>query len=805
MRRKIKLLTFLAFWAFLPISLFSQYSISGKVMDKQTGEGLPGAHVILENTDHSTFTESTGNYQINNLKAGTYSMTVTFIGYSGVTETIELNFSRKYDVTLEYTAIMSDEIIVKATRAPENSPTAYTTLQNATIRENNIGQDLPYIMQLTPSVVTTSDAGAGVGYTGMRIRGTDITRINVTMNGVPVNDAESHSVYFVDLPDLASSIDNIQIQRGVGTSTNGAAAFGGSINIQTTNLNPDPYGEFSSMVGSFNTYKNTARFGSGLLNGKWAFDGRLSSVHSDGYINRGWSDLNSYYLSGGYFGDKSILKAIVTSGKEKTYQAWYGIPKDSLETNRTYNPSGEMYDDEGNIIGYYDNQTDNYQQDYYQLHFAQKLTNELDLTAAAFYTKGKGYYESYRNKDSYAEYGFEDVIIGDDTITESNMIRQKWLDNDFYGLNAALNLEKEKLTANLGFGWNTYSGDHYGNIIWAEHSSNSLIDKPWYENTGEKTDYNVFAKVTYQLTPALNLYADLQYRGIEYKINGTHDDLRDLTQSHSFDFINPKAGAYFELNENNAVYASVAIANREPNRGVYRDSDPGQEISHEKLLDYEAGYKFVTDKVDLNANLYYMDFTDQLVLTGQINNVGDAILVNVPESYRTGIEFVGGIHFSEKFIWEFNATLSENKISNFVSYADDWDNWPEQVVEDLGSTDISFSPNILAGSSLTWKSFKNFKTTLNSNYVGKQYIDNTSSDERSLDPYFVNNLKFYYSIETSVVKKIELMLSLNNIFNVEYETNAWVYRYFYDSAEYNMNGYFPQAKFHFMGGVNLKF
>jgi len=805
MRRKIKLLTFLAFWAFLPISLFSQYSISGKVMDKQTGEGLPGAHVILENTDHSTFTESTGNYQINNLKAGTYSMTVTFIGYSGVTETIELNFSRKYDVTLEYTAIMSDEIIVKATRAPENSPTAYTTLQNATIRENNIGQDLPYIMQLTPSVVTTSDAGAGVGYTGMRIRGTDITRINVTMNGVPVNDAESHSVYFVDLPDLASSIDNIQIQRGVGTSTNGAAAFGGSINIQTTNLNPDPYGEFSSMVGSFNTYKNTARFGSGLLNGKWAFDGRLSSVHSDGYINRGWSDLNSYYLSGGYFGDKSILKAIVTSGKEKTYQAWYGIPKDSLETNRTYNPSGEMYDDEGNIIGYYDNQTDNYQQDYYQLHFAQKLTNELDLTAAAFYTKGKGYYESYRNKDSYAEYGFEDVIIGGDTITESNMIRQKWLDNDFYGLNAALNLEKEKLTANLGFGWNTYSGDHYGNIIWAEHSSNSLIDKPWYENTGEKTDYNVFAKVTYQLTPALNLYADLQYRGIEYKINGTHDDLRDLTQSHSFDFINPKAGAYFELNENNAVYASVAIANREPNRGVYRDSDPGQEISHEKLLDYEAGYKFVTDKVDLNANLYYMDFTDQLVLTGQINNVGDAILVNVPESYRTGIEFVGGIHFSEKFIWEFNATLSENKISNFVSYADDWDNWPEQVVEDLGSTDISFSPNILAGSSLTWKSFKNFKTTLNSNYVGKQYIDNTSSDERSLDPYFVNNLKFYYSIETSVVKKIELMLSLNNIFNVEYETNAWVYRYFYDSAEYNMNGYFPQAKFHFMGGVNLKF
>ena len=334
---------------------------------------------------------------------------------------------------------MSDEVIVQSTRVQEKSPSTYSTIESTEIVRQNTGQDLPFILQITPSVVTTSDAGAGVGYTGIRIRGTDITRINVTMNGVPVNDAESHDVFFVDLPDLASSVDNIQIQRGVGTSSNGAAAFGASINIQTTSLNPDPYAELNSAAGSFSTFKNTLRFGSGLVNGKWAFDGRLSAIQSDGYIDRGWSNLKSFYVSGGYFGEKTILKAIVTSGWEQTYQAWNGTPKDSLLTNRTYNPSGEMYDNDGNIIGYYDNETDNYRQDYYQLHFVQELNKNLNLSSALFYTKGKGYYESYKNKDSYSDYGFDDVIIGGDTITETNLINQKWLDNDFYGLNLALN------------------------------------------------------------------------------------------------------------------------------------------------------------------------------------------------------------------------------------------------------------------------------------------------------------------------------------------------------------------------------
>jgi iron complex outermembrane receptor protein len=798
-----------AFLLFLALSLpgvvFSQYILSGKVTDIDSGEGLPGAHVSLLESGLNTVTDVQGMYNVEGLAAGTYTIEVSFVGYKKEVLTVELKANRVMDVQLTYTSVMGDEFIVRSTRVDENSPTAYSMIDRRQISESNTGQDLPYILQLSPSVVTTSDAGGGIGYTGIRIRGTDITRINVTMNGVPVNDPESHAVYFVDLPDLASSVDNIQVQRGVGTSVNGAAAFGASINIQTTNLKQDPYGELSSLAGSFNTFKNSARFGSGLIDGKWAFDGRFSAISSDGYVDRGWSDLSSFYLSGGYYGKKTILKAIVTSGREKTYQAWYGTPLDSLSANRTYNPSGEMYGPDGSIVGYYDNQTDNYKQDYYQLHFVQKLNDNLDLSSALFYTRGKGYYESYRNMDTYAEYGFEDVIIGGDTIRETNLVRQKWLDNDFYGMNLAINYNRNRLKVTLGGGYNYYEGAHFGYIIWAEHSSDSFINKPWYENTGNKSDYHLFGKVNYLVGASLSLYADFQYRGIDYHIDGIHDNLRDLTQSHSFGFFNPKAGVHYSVNERNAFYASVAVANREPNRNAYRDADPGQEIRPERLVDYEAGYRFTGQRASLQGNMYYMDYTDQLVLTGQINNVGDAILVNVPESYRAGFELVAGWQVAKALRWEFNATWSSNKIKNFVSYTDDWDAWPEQKVEELGTTDISFSPDLTAGSILTWEVLRNFKASLISNYVGRQYIDNTSSKDRSLDPYFINNLRFNYTVKTKLLREIEFMLSLNNIFNEEYETNAWVYRYIYDGAEYEMNGYFPQARIHLFGGVSLRF
>jgi len=809
MRRvKLNFKTWLLLLILQPITAFSQFTISGKVTDKESGEPLPGAHVLVDKSFLSTSTNFNGEYKISNLKQGKHAIKVSYIGYKTVVKSIDLEANQTVDFELAYSAILSDEIIVQATRAQEKSPSTYSMMTNEQIAGNNFGQDLPYILQITPSVVTTSDAGAGVGYTGIRIRGTDITRINVTMNGVPVNDAESHGVYFVDLPDLASSIENVQIQRGVGTSTNGAAAFGASINIQTTKLNPDPYAEINSAAGSFNTFKNTVRFGSGLINGKWAFDGRLSAISSDGYIDRGWSDLKSFYISGGYFGEKSILKAIITSGKEKTYQAWNGTPKDSLKTNRRYNPSGKMEDKNGNIIGYYDNQTDNYRQDYYQLHFAHQFNKRLNLTSALFYTKGKGYYESYKNDQKYSKYGFDDVIIGSDTIRRTNLIRQKWLDNDFYGFNLSLNYNFQKIRATFGGGWNYYVGDHYGYIIWAEYASNSFINKPWYENTGKKTDYHVFGKISYQVSDLINLYADMQYRGIDYSIDGIHDNLHDLTQSHNFSFFNPKAGVYFTLNENNSLYASLSIANREPNRSVYRDADTGQVINPERLIDYEIGYKYHNNFLNLEANLYYMDYKDQLVLTGKINNVGDPILVNVPKSYRTGIEIAGGVKILKNLEWNFNLTYSNNKIKNTAEYVDELDeNWDivGQREKHLGNTDISYSPDVIAGSNISYEPFKNFKASLNSQYVGRQYIDNTSNKNRSLDPYFVNNVKFFYTIKTNFIKQIDLMLSLNNIFNEEYETNAWVYRCYVDGEYYEYYGYFPQAKFNFMGGVSLKF
>ncbi|RLD61778.1 MAG: TonB-dependent receptor, partial [Bacteroidetes bacterium] len=545
----MKLSTLIIIILTTPLWALAQFSISGTVTDKESGKTLPGAHVIIDETFLSTSTGFDGAFVFKKLKPGKHSVKVSFVGYKAVVRDVELNVDLVLDFDLVYSSVLSEEVIVRATRAQQKSPTAYSTVTKEQINENNTGQDLPYIMQMTPSVVTTSDAGGGVGYTGIRIRGTDITRINVTMNGVPINDAESQNVYFVDLPDLASSINNIQVQRGVGTSTNGAAAFGASINIQTTKLNADPYAELNSAAGSFNTFKNTLNFGSGLINGKWAFDGRLSAINSDGYIERASSNLNSFYISGGYYGEKSILKAIISSGREKTYQAWYGTPKDSLKTNRRYSPSGAMYDSEG-LVGYYDNQTDNYRQDYYQLHFAHQFNKNLSLSSAVFYTKGNGYYENFKNDRSYEDYGFEDVIVGDSTITETNLVNQKWLDNDYVGVNVSINYNRNKIDLVFGAGANYYDGDHYGYIIWAGHASNSFIDKPWYENTGKKDDGNIFGKVNYQITKKLNLYGDIQFRRINYSIVGTHDDLRDLTQSHDFNFFNPKAGAYYSLNEN---------------------------------------------------------------------------------------------------------------------------------------------------------------------------------------------------------------------------------------------------------------
>ncbi len=653
----------------------------------------------------------------------------------------------------------------------------------------------------------------------MRIRGTDQNRINITVNGIPLNDSESHGVWFVNMPDLLSSVDNIQIQRGVGTSSNGAASFGATLNLQTKTFKKDAYAEVNSFAGSFNTFRNSLSFGTGLINDKFTFDGRMSKIVSDGFVDRASSNLESFYFSGAYYTSKSILKFNIISGEEKTYQAWNGVPKVKLENdfagmqryldhwlidqeeydhminsnNRTYN----FYT--------YDNETDNYKQDHYQLFYSYEFNPSLHLNTALHYTRGRGYYEQYKKDRDFADYQLEDIIINTDTIRSTDLIQQKWLDNHFYGGVFSIDYKTDKLDLIIGGGWNQYLGDHFGEVIWAQYASNSNIRHRWYENDGEKTDFNIYTKANYLLFNKLNVYIDLQYRDINYSIEGIDDDQRDLTQKHKFNFFNPKLGLFYQINELHSSYLTFGIANREPNRSNYTDADPENPLPKpETLYNLELGYELKATKASFSSNIYYMSYKDQLVLTGQINDVGDPIMTNVDESYRLGLELSGGLKLAEKLDVTANATLSRNKIINFTEYVDNWDTWGQDA-KNLGETNLSFSPDIIVNGAITYEIFNNFKAAFVSKYVGKQYIDNTSSDSRSIDPYFVNDLKLSYTLKTTSIKEIGFNLLINNIFNHEYESNAWVYRYKLGGEEYLMDGYFPQAGINIFGGITVKF
>ena len=800
--KKLALLTCLVM---LPFLMFSQLNITGTVTDSLSGDKLPGAHIIIESTYNFAVSKQDGTFSFQNLKPGGYTLKVSFIGYREHLLQINLKEDMEIIIPMQPRAILEEEVVISATRASVKTPSTYQNISKQELKGKNLGQDIPFLLESTPSVVVTSDAGAGIGYTGIRIRGTDITRINVTINGVPLNDPESQGVFWVNMPDFASSVDNIQVQRGVGTSTNGAAAFGASINIQTQKLNAGPYAEINSSAGSYNTFKDNIGFGTGLIGGKWAVDGRLSKITSDGYIDRAFSDLKSFFVSGGYYGEKTIVKVSVSSGKEKTYQAWNGVPGDSLETNRTYNPSGEYIDAEGNIK-YYDNQTDNYQQDHYQLHFSHAINRNLNINTSVFYIYGRGYYESYKMDQRFAKYGLGNVLIGNDTIISTDLIRRKHLDNSFYGITLSANYNNhKKIQTTFGGGWNDYDGEHFGNIIWAQYASNGSIDRRWYDNTGKKQQYNLFYKLNYQVVDPLSIYADLQVRGVKYEIAGTHDDLRDISQKHDFTFFNPKLGAMYDFNTHNQMYFSFAVANREPTRSDYRDADEDHQPRPERLFDYELGHSYKSSRFMVNTNFYYMNYKDQLVLTGEINNVGAPIFTNVPESFRAGIEVQAGWKISEKLRWEVNGTFSKNKIRDFTEYVDNWSYPYEQVTTDLGQVDISFSPEIITNSSLSYEPVKNLYLKLVSRYIGKQYIDNTSSNQRKLDAYFTNDIRINYSFSTNFIKEIGLYVMINNVLSETYEPNAWVYRYYYEGKEYSMDGYFPQAPVNFLAGVSLKF
>ncbi len=676
-----------------------------------------------------------------------------------------------------------EEVMVQAIRANEKTPVTFTNFTKKEIAKRNLGQDIPTLMNYLPSVVTTSDAGNGIGYSGIRVRGSDATRVNVTINGIPYNDSESHGTYWVNMPDFASSAESIQLQRGVGTSTNGAGAFGASLNVLTEATNKTAGGEISNSFGSFNTHKHTVKFNTGILNDHFEISGRLSKIKSDGYVDRAKSNLNSYFLQGSYIGKTTQIKALVFGGKEVTYQAWYGVDKATLESDRTFNAAG-MYTDANGDTQFYENQVDNYNQDHYQLHWNEKISEKFNTNLAFHYTKGKGYYEGFQENATLADYGLNDVVIGGNTISESNLVTRKWLDNDFYGLTFSGNYNTEKLNIIVGGGANKYEGLHYGQIIWAQYASNSTNTSRYYDDYGIKTDANVFAKANYQITEKLNIYGDLQLRNVNYKANGVQADF----VNESFNFFNPKAGITYQLNPNSNFYASYARANREPNRTDYENGNP----KPEKLDDYELGWRFATSKTQINLNGYYMFYKDQLVLTGALDEVGSPIRKNSGNSYRLGVELNAKFQLTEKWHIAPNFSISENKNIDYIN--DEGGN-----LTNLGKTTIAFSPEIVAGNILIFSPFKPLQIGLLSKFVDKQFLSNIEDENATLKDYFIQDLLIDYEFKPSkIFKSIHLNLLANNILNVKYVSNAADYGggYIY---------YYPQAGANILAGLTLKF
>lgn len=683
---------------------------------------------------------------------------------------------------------------VLAVRAADRAPFTKTNLDQKDIERNNLGQDLPFLLNQTPSIVVNSDAGNGVGYTGIRIRGTDATRINVTLNGIPYNDAESQGSFFVDLPDFSSSTNSIQVQRGVGTSTNGAGAFGGTINLTTNEINKDFYTELNNSYGSYNTWKNTLKFGSGIIAKHFTIDGRLSHISSDGYIDRAKTNLRSYYASAAYIDEKNSLRFNIFSGKEKTYQAWNGVPESYLKTNRTYNSSGT--EKEGTP---YDNEIDDYLQTHYQLFYNHEFNNYWKANVAGFLTRGKGYYEQYKAAAELSNYGLPAYINGTDTINATDIVRRLWLDNYFYGTVFSLQHKKDKTQFTIGGGWTKYDGKHYGNIIWAKEQAAVPVNHRWYNLTAHKTDFNIYSKWTQQLSNQLQSFVDLQLRNVQYDINGFRDN-PTLFVNNNYTFFNPKIGLTYNF-RNWQLYASYAMAGKEPNRDDF-ENVASNKPKAEKLHDIETGIERKNKNYSYGATVYYMKYKDQLVLVGNINDVGAYTRTNVPNSYRLGIELQGAAKINQYLSANANLTLSSNKIKNFTELIDDFDNGGTKS-NFYKSSDISFSPSAIAGGSLNIIPVKNGEISLIGKYVSRQYLDNTSQKSRSIDPYFVQDVRLAYNIENKIGKSVNIILQLNNVLNKKYVANGYTFSYVYGGLV-TENYYFPMATFNCMLGVNIR-
>jgi len=669
---------------------------------------------------------------------------------------------------------------IRSIRLSEQAPFAKTNISKAQIALNNVGQDLPFLLENTPSVVVHADAGIGVGYTGIRIRGTDATRINFTLNGIPYNDAESMGTFFVNIPDFGSSVNSIQIQRGVGTSTNGAGAFGASVNLMTNEYNPTSYLSLQNTAGSFNSFKNNLVFGSGLIDNKFTIDGRVSSIRSDGFIDRANSDLKSFFLSTTYWGEKSSLRLNVFSGKEKTYQAWYGVPEEFLKTNRTYNPAGTEKAGEP-----YDNQTDNYTQTHYQLFYNKNINSQWKWNTAFYLTTGKGYYEEYKAGVDFLEYNID---VTGKTNVPADLVRRRWLDNNFYGQIAALSYVDSLNDLTIGGGWSVYNGLHFGTLPYLDLRF-APADYRYYDNDAIKREMNSYVKWERKLTKRFKSFIDLQYRFVNHEMNGFTKNT-DLEIERKFNFFNPKMGLTYQ-SKNIFYYTSIAVANKEPNRDDFEASATDQPRS-EQLVDLETGFEFKRPKYAINANVYYMNYKDQLVLTGKINDVGAYTRTNVPKSYRAGLELQFKYSFNKYFNSSYSITYSQNKIEAFTEYIDDYDQF-KQVAIQHKNTNIALSPSLITNRTFNWKPNDKLSVFWTTKYTSEQFLDNTQNKDRKLDAFFINDLNAQWTVMNKRKFTMLLQVYANNVLDVQYAPNGYTFSYFYDRTLTTSNNFYPMA------------
>jgi len=793
----------IALVAFIQVlAAVAQQRFTGQVV----GEGdvpLFAVNIVLgDDQTFGTSTDADGRFTLN-MGAGGQRLRLSHVGYAMIDTLITSGTNEDPIFRMRPDVIQMRTAEISALRVGD-APFAKSIVGKDDIAKINTGVDLPYLLDLQPSVVTTSDAGTGIGYTGMRIRGTDATRTNITLNGVPFNDAESQGAFLVNLPDLASSAEDIEVQRGVGTSTNGPAAFGATVNLRTTSVKRDPWASVGISGGSFNTQRYSVSAGTGLIPGsaagagKFSLDIRLSSITSDGYIDRATADLKSYFLQGAWVGKKRSLRFITFRGKEVTYQAWGGVPREVIDTNRTFNEYT------------YKNEVDNYDQTHYQLLFEEKLGTNTTFNLTGFRVDGKGYYENYKADEPSPGYFPGPVVLGSDTAATNDFIIRRWLGNTLLGVNASVahGFGKHKLI--VGGSYSDYSGTHYGEVIWARYAGPYNNDLRYYDNDARKTDGNVYAKLNYAVSDRISVFGDVQVRTVNYDFLGFDDAQNNSIQNSTFMFFNPKGGVNWRIHDGGRVYGSIAVANREPNRDDFEETTPSSRPTSEKLTDYELGYERRSARFSASVNAYYMDYSDQLVLTGELNDVGAALRTNVAKSYRAGVEFTWAAQITKRLRWKGNATFSQNRIKDFTEYVDSWDTGDQQAFA-YSSAPIAFSPDLIAGSELGYRFWRSTmkgsaELSLITKYVGRQFLDNSGSADRALDAYVVNDLRLNVGL-TSVlgISNIDINITARNIFSELYESNGWSYSYLLDGRRQEFVGLYPQAPRNILGGITFSF